>query len=178
MGYDGSGGGEARGAEEEEKEVRTWAPLWSSIVDSSLWMEPDYVCKVFLTMLALKDADHVYRGTAFNLARRSHKEEAEVLDALRILSSPDKKRMETQEFEGRRIKAVEDGWLILNGAKYRDMVRLEMKRARDRKAQAARRERLKNAKPLPGETNYLKGQDKGEDWTPHEFREKPPPYAA
>lgn len=123
--------------------MRTWAPLWSSIVDSSLWCEPDHVVKVFVTMMALKDADHVYRGTAFNLAQRAHKTELEVLEALKVLSSPDKKRVEPQEYDGRRIQAVEDGWLILNGEKYRAQMSREMKRARDRKASAAYRERQK-----------------------------------
>lgn len=94
-------------------------------------------------MMALKDADHVYRGTAFNLAQRAHKTELEVLEALKVLSSPDKKRVEPQEYDGRRIQAVEDGWLILNGEKYRAQMSREMKRARDRKASAAYRERQK-----------------------------------
>jgi len=142
--------------------MNTWAPLWSGIVDSSIWDEPDYVVKVFLTMMALKDSDHIYRGNAYRLAKRSRKTEAEVLDALKILSSPDKKRLEPQPYDGRRIKAVEDGWLILNGEKYRAAVALEMKRARNRRAQAALRAR-RNPKPLKGETSYLKAANRGED---------------
>lgn len=118
--------------------------------------------KVFLTMLALKDADHIYRGNAFELAGDSKKSEAEVLEALKILASPDKIRRERQEHEGRRIKAVEEGWLILNGEKYRAQVSLEMKRARDRKAQAAWRAR-KAMKPDKGESLYLKAAERGDD---------------
>lgn len=109
------------------------------IVDSSLWAEPDYVCKIFITMLAMKDSDDVCRMNPYQLAQRSRKTEVEVLDALRLLSSPDTIRVEPQPFEGRRIQAVEDGWLILNGEKYREMVRDEMKKARWRRAQAAQR---------------------------------------
>jgi hypothetical protein len=143
--------------------MRTWAPLWSSIVDSSIWAEPDFVCKVFLTMMALKDADHVYRGTAFNLAMRSHKTEVEVLEALKILSSPDSKRVEPQPHGGRRIKAVEEGWLILNGEKYRALVSLEMRRARNRRSQAAYRERqrLLAGKPLAGEEQQVRQWEAG-----------------
>ncbi len=143
--------------------MKGWAPLWSSIVDSSIWGEPDYVLKVFLTMLALKDLDHIYHGNAYNLAQRSRKTEAEVLDALKILASPDKKRLEPQAFEGRRIKAVPEGWLILNGEKYREAVQIEMQRARNRRAQAAFRARKKNASgPSPGEGLALKSQDRGD----------------
>lgn len=148
--------------------MRTWSPIWSSIVDSSLWDEPDYVCKVFLTMMALKDEDHVYRGSAYELGKRAKKTELEVLEALKILSAPDKRRLEKQEHEGRRIEAVRDGWLILNGEKYREMISREMKRARDRKAQRARRERLsrgEGSRPLVGEDAYERAMDRGEDVT-------------
>lgn len=102
--------------------------------------------KVFLTMMALKDADHICRHSAYELGQKSRKDERVVLEALKILSSPDTKRLEPQPFEGRRIKAVEEGWLILNGEKYREMVSIEMKRARNRKAQAAWRSREKASK--------------------------------
>lgn len=123
--------------------MRTWTPLWSGVVGSSLWDEPDFVLKIFLTMMALKDADHVYRGSAYQLGKESRKTEPEVLEALKILASPDTKRIEPQPFEGRRIQAVEDGWLILNGEKYRAQVQKEMKRLRDRRSQQAYRERQK-----------------------------------
>ena len=99
----------------------TFSPIFSKIVDSSLWDEPDYVVKVFLTMLAKKDMDHVVRGNAYNIAVWSRKTEREVLDALKRLSSPDKKRLEPQPHEGRRIKKVDGGWLVLNGAEYRKL---------------------------------------------------------
>mgnify|MGYP001614271764 CR=1 FL=1 len=101
----------------------TWAPLFSKIVDSSLWCEPDFVVKVFITLLAKKDADHVVRGSAFNIACWAKKTEAEVLAALKVLAAPDKKRLEPQLFEGRRIEKVEGGWLVLNGQAYQDLMR-------------------------------------------------------
>lgn len=125
-----------------------------------MWREPDYVIKVYLTMLALKDEDHIYRGTAYALADRAKKTESEVLDALKILSSPDTLRKEKQEYDGRRIEAVGDGWFILNGPKYREMVAIEMKRARDRRASKAYRDR-KKGKHLPGEDRYVKGVENG-----------------
>ena len=143
--------------------MKSWAPIWSTIVDSSIWCEPDYVVKVFLTMMALKDADHICRLTAFNLAQRAHKTEAEVLEALRILASPDTKRIEPQEFEGRRIQAVEEGWLVLNGEKYRDLVRAEMKRARNRRAQAAWRDRHKKTANDERERRFVAAYEEGDD---------------
>lgn len=119
----------------------TFAPIFSRIVDSSLWDEPDHVVKVFLTLLAKKDADHVVRGSAYNISKWSRKTEKEVLDALKVLSSPDKRRLEPQPHEGRRIEKVADGWLVLNGANYRKMAQEVAERAR--KAKWARENRSK-----------------------------------
>ena len=94
----------------------TFVPLFSKLVDSSLWDEPDHVVKVFLTMLALK-----------------------------VLSSPDKKRLEPQPHQGRRIAKVEDGWLVLNGATYRKMAQEVSEKFR--KARWARENRAKAAQP-------------------------------
>lgn len=135
--------------------MKSWTPLWSMIVDSSVWLEKDHVRIVWITMLAMKDSDDVCRVTAFQLAQRAHKTEREVLDALRILSLPDEIREEKQEYEGRRIRQVEDGWLILNGAKYREMMQKEMERARWRRAQAAQRRKKNIRKPQPGEVQNM-----------------------
>lgn len=137
-----------------------WAPLWSMIVDSSLWDESDLVVKVFMTMLALKDSDHIVRRNAYQLAKDARKTEIEVLEALKILAAPDTKRVEKQQFDGRRIQAVEEGWLILNGEKYRALLSKEMQRARNRRAQANYRARI-NSQPLKGELEYVKASNNG-----------------
>lgn len=171
----------------------SWTPLWSGIVESSLWDESDSVVKVFLTMLATKDSDNVVRLNAYQLAKKSNKSEKEVLEAITILSSPDKRRVENQEFEGRRIQMVEEGWLILNGEKYRKKVQEEMKRARNRRAQAAWRERQKQAEKFPAPSKPLAGELEHEhalkngasqerldeivtDHLPDQCQEKPPEY--
>lgn len=123
--------------------MNTFAPLFSLVVKSSIWDEDDSTCKVWVTMLALKDADHVVRLTAYQLARECRKTEQEVLDALLVLASPDKKRIEPQEFEGRRIKKVDDGWLVLNGEKYKKMMQAESLKAKNRRSIEAFRLRQK-----------------------------------
>jgi hypothetical protein len=127
--------------------MNSWAPLSDGIVDSSIWEEPDHVFRVFLGMMSLKGPDHVVRMDSYKLSRRLHMEHVVVLDALKILESPDNRR-EGQEHEGRRLKAVEGGWFFLNGGVYRDQVQKIMKRARDARAQANWRAR-KAGKPLP-----------------------------
>ncbi len=128
--------------------MNTWAPIWSGIVNSSIWDEEDYVVKVFLTMLAVKDADHVVRFSAYQLGRLSRKTEKEVMSALDILSKPDKLRLEPQEYDGRRIERVSEGWMVLNGGKYKSLVQEEMRRTKQRKAQANWRAK-QAGKPLP-----------------------------
>lgn len=126
-----------------------WTPVFGKIVESSLWRESDLVVKVFITMMAKQDWDHVVRGNAYQIADWSKKTEKEVIEALKVLSSPDKKRIEPQEFEGRRIKKVPDGWLILNGEKYQKELQEAKLRsqkaawqATDRAAEKAAREAL------------------------------------
>lgn len=125
--------------------MNSFAPLFSNIVDSSLWSEDDHVCKVFVTLLAIKNADHVARITAFALGRKCwpldpENSERRALDALAILAAPDTKRIEKQPYDGRRIERTEDGWRVLNGQAYEDMMR-----SLSRKVYKARWERDKRA---------------------------------
>lgn len=121
--------------------MNKYSPIWSQIVDSSLWCEEDYVVKIFLTMIAKKDLDDVVRGNAFNISNWAHKTEEETLKALKILSSPDKRRIEPQLFEGRRVQKVADGWLVLNGAYYREMMSKATRREYKKNKQQEYRER-------------------------------------
>jgi hypothetical protein len=120
-----------------------YTPIFSKIVDSSLWSEPDYVVKVFLTMLAKKDRDQIVRGSAYNIAQWAKKTEAEVLDALKILAAPDTRRLEPQPHEGRRIEHVPEGWLLLNGLYYQDLMQAVNRRAYKAEKEKERRERKK-----------------------------------
>lgn len=121
--------------------------------------------KVFMTLLATKDSDHICRLDAYKIAKKCEMDELVVLDILKLLASPDKRRKGHQEFEGRRIKVHEDGWLVLNGQKYREMVQDEMRKARNRRSQEAWRKRqkaLKAGKPLSGEVDTLRKLEAGE----------------
>ncbi len=139
--------------------MKSFTPLWNGLVDSSIWEEPDHVFRVFMAMLSLKDANHQVTMDGYKLAKRIHMPVDKVEDALKILESPDRRRPD-QEFEGRRIKKVEGVWEILNGEFYRQMVSEEMRKARNRRSQAAWRDRQKlKSKPLPGETASIKLAD-------------------
>jgi hypothetical protein len=147
--------------------MKSWTPLWSGIVESSLWEESGDVVKVFMTLLARKDFDHISRLTAYNIHKLCNIDEVKVLEILKILASPDSRRKEQQQFDGRRIKPVEDGWLILNGEKYRKMVSEEMRKNRLRKAQAAWRARNKSAENVTANSKTDNGM-MAEEMSAHE----------
>ena len=155
-------------------------------MDSSLWDEDSDVCKVFMTLLAVKDSDHICRLDTYKIAKKCNFrkgdqsiDEIRVLDILKLLASPDNKRLLNQEFGGRRIKAVEGGWLVLNGEKYRQMVAEEMKRARWRKSQAAARKRKREGvlvplkKELEYERAYVAGDEAEMDRLTHTQADQP-----
>lgn len=149
--------------------VDSYSPLFSKIVDSSLWSESDLVVKVFITLLAKKDSDHVVRGSAFQIGKWAGKDEAQALEALKVLSSPDTKRIEPQPHDGRRIKKVEEGWLILNGQVYEDLLRKMNRRIYKARKEREYREKkvLVPSRPLPGEPENVRRWANGEQPDPH-----------
>lgn len=136
-----------------------WNPLFSKVVQSSLWVEPYHVRLLFLTMLAVKDRDHVVRHSDFALHRLANITQAETQEALKILSSPDTRRQDVQEFDGRRIQKVADGWTILNGEKYQQMISAEARRARQRAYQQS----LRNARKAREKSDDSHIDIQGED---------------
>ena len=102
----------------------------------------------WLTMLSKKGADHVVYCDAWKLHKWANITIEEAEEALKVLSNPDR-RKPGQESGGRRIKKVEDGWEILNGQKYEDLMRKTADRIRKAKWARENRSKLKvhNANP-------------------------------
>lgn len=152
--------------------INTWTPLWSPIVDSSLWEEDGDTVKVFMTMIATKDSQHICNLDAYKIAKKCNFKnkdgsvnELKVLDILKILASPDTRRSVPQEYDGRRIKAIAGGWLVLNGEKYRQMVSDEMRKARLRRAQNTYRQKHGT---LKSPNKIVSGGD-ADQFTPEEW---------
>jgi cell division protein YceG involved in septum cleavage len=120
-------------------------------------------------MLAKKDWDHIVRANAFAIGRWALKSEVEVLEALKVLSSPDKRRIEPQPHEGRRIEKVEDGWLILNGEYYRNMTKAAHRASYQAKWQAEKRakerllQKVGKGTPLSGEEAAVRAFEHGDE---------------
>ena len=120
-----------------------YSKLFSEIVMSTIWREPNHVRIVWITMLALKDRFHCVNASIPGLADAAKVSIAECEEALRILLSPDP-YSRTVENEGRRIKKVEGGWAVLNGEKYRNKMSLDERREYQRIKQREYRQKVKD----------------------------------
>lgn len=157
--------------------ANAYTPLFEQIVDSSVWEESDLVVKVWITLLAKKRKNGIVYGSAFNIARWAKKSEGEVLEALKVLSEPDTKRLEPQPFDGRRIEKVDGGWLLLNAKTYQKMMTEENKRFSNAEAQARWRERKKCSTRNNGDkdegnrpaSKEVIGHELGKNKNPNEF---------
>ncbi len=99
--------------------------LFSKIVDSSIWMEPDHVRLVWLMFIALMDEDgFVNLATAKNVAHRAVMELEKAIEALQVLESPDPESSNPAN-DGRRLTRVPGGWIVNNAKEYREIVKRE-----------------------------------------------------
>jgi len=99
-----------------------YTPLFSSIVASTIWRESKETKIVWITMLAMADCRGVVEASVPGLADMSRVTLEEVKAAIARLSAPDE-YSRTQEHDGRRIEAIDGGWVILNHAKFRQKSR-------------------------------------------------------
>lgn len=96
-----------------------YTKLFSSIVASTIWREPDHVRLVWITMLAISDPWGHVRASLPGLADLARVSIADAKDAVERLEAPDE-YSRTKDHEGRRIEETDGGWFILNFVKHRD----------------------------------------------------------
>lgn len=113
--------------------------VYGTILQSSVWLESAPTRIVWITMLALADAEGIVRAAVPGLAHTANVTLEECQEALMVLAAPDE-HSRTELNEGRRIEALQGGWLILNYKQYRELrtedqiaaaVRQRRKRERD-----------------------------------------------
>lgn len=143
--------------------MKSFVLLWSKILDSSIWLESKETRLVWITMLAMKDADGIVRARPGSLAHRARVTKEEAEQAIATLSSPDPETPDDPD-QGIRIKAVDGGWLVVNHEKY--MFSTDAKRAywRDQKQKQRKADLAgyqKRPKPLKGELEYIKLMEAG-----------------
>ena len=106
--------------------------LFTKILDSSIWLEPDSTRIVWVTLLASMDQDGFCHFSALeNLASRARVSVAKCRRAIECFESPDT-NSENLANEGRRIERVPGGYLVLNAEYYRNKFTREIEREQTR----------------------------------------------
>ncbi len=99
--------------------------LFSSILDSSIWVTPSSTKIVWITLLASMDEDgYAHYSTVQNLANRACVSVTEAQAAIDCFMSPDPQSGDPAH-DGRRVERIPGGFIILNATKYRDMYNRE-----------------------------------------------------
>lgn len=135
----------------------TYAKLFGSILDSTVWQESLPTKVVWITMLAMKDRNGYVGAAIPGLAKRAGVSVEECEGALTKFLSPDP-YSRSKEHNGRRIEVSDGGWTVLNHEKYRQKMSLEDRREYKRQKQAEYR-----AKASPKESRKAKQLRLNED---------------
>lgn len=130
-----------------------YTKLHAKIVHSSIWNEPDHVRLLWVTLLAIADADGNVEGSVGGLAHLARITPTQAKDAIARLTSPDPDSCD--ETDGVRINQIAAGvYHIINHSKYRD----RQTRRQAINAAASKKYRDKKAK-ADSDTNTYTGRD-------------------
>jgi hypothetical protein len=141
-----------------------YTKLFSSIIASSIWREDLPTKVVWITMLALKDEQHMVKGSVGGLAHLAGVTKEQCERAIRKFELPDPDSSNPGH-QGRKVEPMVGGWLVLNGEFYRKQMSVEDRREYQRVKQAKYRQKKKagdiSSGPLKGELEYLKAERNG-----------------
>jgi hypothetical protein len=115
--------------------------IFTKILDSSVWLEPNSTRIVWITFLAAMDEEgFVQFASVRNVAHRANVSIDEAKSALDSLEAPDHDSGDPDN-DGRRVEKVDGGWVVLNSEKYRSVATREHQKALNR--ERVRRHRAK-----------------------------------
>lgn len=86
--------------------------LKSSIINSSIWDEDAETCKVWITMLAMRNKDGEVLASIGGLAHQSRISREKTSEALIRFLAPEPDS--SSRDDGKRIVEIPGGWLLLN----------------------------------------------------------------
>lgn len=130
-----------------------YVKLFGTILDSSIWATNLATRVVWITMLAMADEEGIVSASTAGLARRAGVSARECRAALKVLSAPDPDSR-TKAVQGRRIRALEGGWQLINYRKYREI--RTRKQMADALRQTRHRQRTKRDVHDPGVTSVTR----------------------
>jgi len=119
----------------------TFTKLFSSITESSVWVQDDHTRLIWITMLAMADKRGRVWGSIPGLANRARVPIESVKKALTSFLGPDE-YSRTKDHDGRRIAEIDGGWVLLNYQKYRDLRDEEHRREQNREAKQRSRHKM------------------------------------
>lgn len=112
--------------------MNNFVKIYGSIIRSTVWQTAPHVKLTWLTMLILADADGRVEASVPGLANTAGVTLAQCEEALDLFMRPDK-YSRTKEHDGRRIREIPGGWLVLNHKLYRDTRTRTQQQAVERK---------------------------------------------
>lgn len=124
-----------------------YTKLFSSIIASTIWRESKEIKIVWITMLALANRFGIVEASVPGLADMARVSVQEVEAALQVLQNPDP-YSRSKEDDGRRIKPVDGGWLLINFTKYRAKMSEDDRRAYLREKKRQERESKRCQQPV------------------------------
>lgn len=133
--------------------------LFSSIVTSTIWQEPDHTRLAWITLLAIADKHGEVAGSIPGLANIANIPVESFRKAIEVLMSPDPDSR-TELYEGRRIEKIDGGFRLLNHGKYRAILSKEATRASKAAYMRAQRERERAERGDTVEESGKSGQPK------------------
>lgn len=138
--------------------AETFTKLLHSILTSSIWSEDDKTRILWITILALTEADGYCKATIPGLAAMARMTNDDVKKGITKLESKDD-FSGSPEHDGRRIEKVDGGWMVLNYVKVRERCNEEERREYLRNYMQERRlkekESASNVKDAPESCKQL-----------------------
>jgi len=108
-------------------------------------------------MLFMSDRNGLVEGTIPGLARIAVVTLQECQEAIGVLLAPDP-HSRTKDFEGRRVKEIEGGWVVLNHEKYKEKLGMDAQANRERVARCRSKKKQPNrATDCNGDTHKCNG---------------------
>jgi hypothetical protein len=144
--------------------------LKSSVIYSTIWAEDAETCKVWITLLVMRNKNGEIFSSLPGLAHIARINPEKTALSVQKFLAPDPAST-TKDFEGRRIVEIPGGWRLLNHDKIKKEAAAANKAAymadymRSKRAHA----RVANSLPEPGEREYLEAIER--EATPEELDE-------
>lgn len=125
----------------QDRGVAGYTKLFNSILASTIWREDDKTRIVWITLLALSNKNGIAETSIPGLADLARVSVPDCEMALKKLMAPDS-YSRTKDHDGRRIEPCDEGFVLLNHAKYRAKMSADERREYNRVKQAEHRQKV------------------------------------